>query len=70
MQIKITVQHLNEIKQFANQEYLANSIPKELEGPEFLVLCYAKAVDRFLNKQGLAINLVYQQKLPYEVVDE
>lgn len=68
--IELSVSDLSEIKQFANREYMANTMPKELEGPEFLVLCYALAVDKFLNKKGVAVNLSFAAKRPYEPTEE
>lgn len=64
--INVAVSDLNIIKQYANTEYMQTIMPKELDGPEFLVLCYAKAVDRFLNSKGLHVNINYNARLPYE----
>lgn len=66
VEIAVNASDLNIIKQYANTEYMQSTMPKELDGPEFLVLCYAKAVDRFLNSKGLGINIKYTARLPYE----
>lgn len=70
IEINVAVSDLNIIKQCANTEYMKSTMPKELDGPEFLVLCYVKAVDRFINSKGFKLDIVYKARLPYEPVDE
>jgi hypothetical protein len=68
-EIKLTASDIREIKGYANKEYMSAVMPSELDAPEFLVLCYARATDRVLNKKGININIVFEGKLPYETVD-
>lgn len=69
-QIVLTVSDLVEIKDYANRAFHAHAVPKELENSEYLVLCYAKGVDRVLNKKGFNINLTFTTKLPYSSIEE
>lgn len=68
--IALTVENIREIKDYANREFMTRSPPKELDGPEFLVLCYAMATERVLVKLGAPINAKYANRLPYESIDE
>lgn len=66
LNIQLTEQDLREIKMFANRSFLHETQPKELEASEFLVFCYAKGLDLFLNKKGVKINLELVTRAPYE----
>jgi len=68
--IVVSPADLRLIKENANSVYLQSNMPKNLEGPEFLVYCYAKAVDNFLNKKGINVDIQLEQFNTYEVVDE
>lgn len=68
-EITFTVEDVREVKLYANREFLSKPQPPELDGPEFLVLCYTRAVDRVLNKKGVSINITFVSKLPYEAMD-
>ena len=68
--IKLNQQDLLEIKGFACKYFMDNPMPKELDSADFLVLCYAVAMDKFLNKRNVPVNINFTSKRPYEPVDE
>jgi hypothetical protein len=70
LNLKLTEQDLREIKMFANRAFLSETQPRELEPSEFLVFCYAKGLDLFLNKKGVKINLELVKRAPYEPTEE
>lgn len=60
---------LRAIKEAANREFLTKSCPNELDGSEFLVYCYTKAVELVLCGKGASLDVEVQFKQPYEPVD-
>lgn len=69
MKITLKPSDLRAIKEAANTEFMARACPNDLEGPEFLVYCFTKAVEHILCSKGLELSVKLELTTPYEVVE-